>query len=138
MNETARKRTIYQDPYNSMKTWEVTELNGGYYLKQFISGKQFGRGLRTTKKHLKEIGIFEMSCIKVIDNWKEESRNTEKRKLELNRFYFTNKAITRMMLEVRRALKEEKASNKRLELKEKHAELVEASKKIFVMKRKYY
>lgn len=64
-------RTIYQDPYNSIKTWEVTELSGGYYLKQFIKGKQFGRGSRTTKKHLKEMGIFEMSCIKVIDNWKE-------------------------------------------------------------------
>lgn len=138
MNETARKRTIYQDPYNSMKTWEVTELNGGYYLKQFIKGKQFGRGSRTTKKHLKEMGIFEMECIKVIDNWKEESRSIEKRKLELNRFYFTNKVIIRMMIEIRKALKEEQASNKRLELKEKHAELVEASKKIFVMKRKYY
>ena len=71
MDGTARKRTIYQDPYNPIKTWEVTELSGGYYLKQFIKGKQFGRGSRTTKKHLKEMGIFEMECIKVIDNWKE-------------------------------------------------------------------
>lgn len=138
MDGTARKRTIYQDPYNPIKTWEVTELSGGYYLKQFINGKQFGRGSRTTKKHLKEMGIFEMECIKVIDNWKEESRSIEKRNLELNRFYFTNKVIIRMMIEIRKALKEEQASNKRLELKEKHAELVKASKKIFVMKRKCY
>lgn len=62
------KRTIYQDPYNSMKTWEVTELSGGYYLKQFINGKQFGRGSRTTKKRLEQIGIFEMDCIKIIND----------------------------------------------------------------------
>lgn len=62
------KRTIYQDPYNSMKTWEVTELSGGYYLKQFINRKQFGRGSRTTKKRLEQIGIFEMDCIKIIND----------------------------------------------------------------------
>ena len=62
------KRKIYQDPYNSIKTWETTELSGGYYLKQFIKGKQFGRGSRTTKKNLKEIGIFEMDCIKIIND----------------------------------------------------------------------
>lgn len=62
------KRTIYQDPYNNNKTWEVTELSGGYYLKQFINGKQFGRGSRTTKKNLKEIGIFGMDCIKIIND----------------------------------------------------------------------
>ncbi|MFR6123147.1 hypothetical protein [Faecalibacillus intestinalis] len=62
------KRTIYQDPYNSTKTWEVTKLSGGYYLKQFINGKQFGRGSRTTKKWLEQIGIFEMDCIKIIND----------------------------------------------------------------------
>lgn len=62
------KRTIYQDPYNSNKTWEITKLNGGYYLKQFINGKQFGRGSRTTKKRLEKIGIFEMDCIKIIND----------------------------------------------------------------------
>ena len=62
------KRKIYQDPYNSTKTWEVTELSGGYYLKQFINGKQFGKGSRTTKKWLEQIGIFEMDCIKIIND----------------------------------------------------------------------
>lgn len=62
------KRKIYQDPYNSIKTWEVTELSGGYYLKQFIKGKQFGRGSRTTKKNLEKMGIFEMDCIKIIND----------------------------------------------------------------------
>lgn len=62
------KRAIYQDPYNSTKTWGVTKLSGGYYLKQFINGKQFGRGSRTTKKRLEQIGIFEMDCIKIIND----------------------------------------------------------------------
>ena len=62
------KRKIYRDPYNSTKTWEVTKLTGGYYLKQFINGEQFGRGLRTTKKNLEKMGIFEMDCIKIINN----------------------------------------------------------------------
>ena len=62
------KRKVYQDPYNGNKTWEVTKLSGGYYLKQFIKGKQFGRGLRTIKKNLEKIGIFEMDCIKIIND----------------------------------------------------------------------
>lgn len=62
------KRKIYQDPYNSIKTWEVTKLSGGYYLRQFIKGKQYGRGSRTTKKWLEQIGIFEMDCIKIIND----------------------------------------------------------------------
>ncbi len=62
------KRAIYQDPYNPIKTWEVTKLNGGYYLKQFINGKQFNRGLRTTKKNLEKMGILKMKCIKIIND----------------------------------------------------------------------
>ena len=62
------KRKIYQDPYNSIKTWEVTKLSGGYYLKQFINVKQFGRVSRTTKKRLEQICIFEMDCIKIIND----------------------------------------------------------------------
>ena len=61
------QRKIYQDPYNN-KIWEVIKLNGGYYLKQFIKGKQFGRGLRTTKKNLEKMGILKMKCIKIIND----------------------------------------------------------------------
>ena len=61
-------RMIYRDAYSDIKTWEVTKIKGGYYLKQFIKGKQFGRGIKTTKKHLEEIGIFKMDCIKIINN----------------------------------------------------------------------
>lgn len=61
------ERKIFQDPYNKAKIWEVTKLNGGYYLKQFINGKQFNRGLRTTKKYLEQIGILKMECIKTIN-----------------------------------------------------------------------
>ena len=43
------------DKYNSSKEWEIIKLNGGYYLKQYIKGKQFGRGFRTTKKYIESI-----------------------------------------------------------------------------------
>ena len=43
------------DKYNSSKEWEVIKLSGGYYLKQYIKGKQFGRGFRTTKKYIESI-----------------------------------------------------------------------------------
>lgn len=46
------KRTWYQDCYNEKKTWEVVKMNGAYYLRQYINERQFGRGLRTTKKYL--------------------------------------------------------------------------------------
>lgn len=49
------KRIIIQDKYNDIKTWEVTKLSGGFYLKQFIDGKQFGGGIRTTKKWIESI-----------------------------------------------------------------------------------
>ena len=38
------KRTYYKDRYNDNKVWEVVKLRGGYYLRQYICGKQFGRG----------------------------------------------------------------------------------------------
>ncbi|SKA08781.1 hypothetical protein SAMN02745174_02512 [Cetobacterium ceti] len=50
--ERLSKKIVIQDKYNPIKTWEITKLKGGYYLKQFISGKQFGSGIRTTKKWL--------------------------------------------------------------------------------------
>lgn len=49
------KRIIVQDKYNNIKSWEVTKLSGGFYLKQFIDGKQFGSGIRTTKKWIESI-----------------------------------------------------------------------------------
>ncbi len=55
----AVKRTYYKDKYNDNKVWEVVKLNGGYYLRQYICGKQFGRGMRTTKKHIQSFGIFD-------------------------------------------------------------------------------
>jgi hypothetical protein len=52
-------RTFYQGCWNPDKTWEVVKLVGGYYLRQYIKGKQFGRGIRTTKKYIQSIGIFD-------------------------------------------------------------------------------
>ena len=38
-------RIYYRDRYNSNKVWEVVNLEGGYYLRQYVCGKQMGRGL---------------------------------------------------------------------------------------------
>lgn len=55
----AVERVFYQDKWNQNKIWEVAKLVGGYYLRQYINGRQIGRGLRTTKKYIQSIGIFE-------------------------------------------------------------------------------
>lgn len=57
------KRTYYQDKHNVNKTWEVSKLKGGYYLRQFINGKQFKRGVKTSKRFIKSIGIFDFKEI---------------------------------------------------------------------------
>ena len=49
------KRIKIQDKYNDIKTWEVTKLSEGFYLKQSIDGKQLGNGIRTTKKWIESI-----------------------------------------------------------------------------------
>lgn len=59
----AAKRTFYRDRWNDRKVWEVVKLRGGFYLRQYINGKQFGRGIRTTKGHIKNIGIFDFEVI---------------------------------------------------------------------------
>ena len=51
-------KTIYQDKYNPNKTWEVTSMSHGFYLKQFICNKQFGRGLRTTREYIKSMLVI--------------------------------------------------------------------------------
>ena len=56
-------RTLYQDRYNTNKTWEVTSISHGFYLKQFICGKQFGRGLKTSREYLRSIGILDMQIL---------------------------------------------------------------------------
>jgi len=50
------QRAFYQDRWNPDKTWEVVKLVGGYYLRQYIKGKQFGRGIRTTKNIFRVLG----------------------------------------------------------------------------------
>lgn len=52
------KREFYRDRYNQNKVWEVVRLVGGYYLRQYVKGQQFGSGLRTSKKFIESIGIF--------------------------------------------------------------------------------
>ena len=56
-------RNYYKDRYNPSKVWEVTKLKGGYYLKQYIKGKQMGRGVKTSKSYLNQVGILEFDKI---------------------------------------------------------------------------
>ena len=53
------QRKFYQDRWNEKKVREVVRLVGGFYLRQYIDGRQQGRGLRTTKKFIKSIGILD-------------------------------------------------------------------------------
>ena len=61
-------KTLYQDKYNPQKTWEVTSNSHGFYLRQFICNKQFGKALKTTREYIKSIGVLDM---KVITRWEE-------------------------------------------------------------------
>lgn len=60
------QRTFYQDRWNKNKVWEVAKLVGGYYLRQYICGKQWGKGVRTTKKFIRSLGIMEFEQVPVI------------------------------------------------------------------------
>ena len=62
------KRMFYKDKWNTNKVWEVVELIGGYYLRQYVCGKQWGKGIKTTKKFIKNIGIFDFEQFLVIMN----------------------------------------------------------------------
>lgn len=64
MAEKNVERSWYQDRYNKNKTWEVVKMQGAYYLRQYIGGQQFGKGLRTTKRYIASIGIFGFEKIK--------------------------------------------------------------------------
>lgn len=48
------KSIKFKDKYSAFKEWEIIKLNGGYYLKQYIKGKQFGRGFKTSKKWIEK------------------------------------------------------------------------------------
>lgn len=64
----AVKRTFYQDRWNPDKVWEVAQMIGGYYLRQYVCGRQFGKGLRTTKKFIASIGILDFEQIGGVHN----------------------------------------------------------------------
>lgn len=59
------ERTYYLDRYNFRKIWEVSKLKGGYYLRQYINGKQFGKGFKTSKKYIEQVGIFDFDKVDV-------------------------------------------------------------------------
>lgn len=58
------ERKFYRDRWNPDKTWEVVKMHGGYYLRQHIKGKRFGSGIRTTKRFIKSIGIFDFEEVR--------------------------------------------------------------------------
>ena len=62
------QRTLYKDPHNKAKTWEVTKLQGGYYLRQLINGKQWSKGRRATKTWLSHLGILDYEIIETIED----------------------------------------------------------------------
>ena len=62
----AVQRTFYQDRWNKNKVWGVAQLVGGYYLRQYVCGQQWGRGLRTTKKFIKSLGILEFEQVPAV------------------------------------------------------------------------
>ena len=62
----AVQRTFYQDRWNKNKVWEVAQLVGGYYLRQYVCGQQWGRGLLTTKKFIKSLGILEFEQVPAV------------------------------------------------------------------------
>ena len=42
------------------------EVYGEEYLRQYISGQQVGRGMKTSKKFIKSIGVFEFEEVRGI------------------------------------------------------------------------
>ena len=60
-------RNYYIDRYNPCKVWEVTKLKGGYYLRQYIKGKQMCRGVKVSKSYLKQVGILGFDKIESIN-----------------------------------------------------------------------
>lgn len=61
------KTTIYQDRYNSIKTWKVEIKNKACYVSQFINDEQFGKRVKMTKEQIAEIGIFCFEVLKVTE-----------------------------------------------------------------------
>lgn len=52
-------KRFFVDRYNANKIWEVTKLSGGnYYVKQWICGKQYGKGYRMYKRFIDEVGMM--------------------------------------------------------------------------------
>ena len=47
------------DKYNPIKIWIIKRYkSGNYYMQQEIKGRLQGRFVKTTKSHLREIGVL--------------------------------------------------------------------------------
>lgn len=62
--------TIYQDRYNTTKTWKVEIKNKTCYLSQFINGEQFGKRVKMTQEQITEIGIFSFEVLSIVEQKK--------------------------------------------------------------------
>ena len=61
------KTSVYQDQYNTVKTWKIEQKNKAFYVSQFISGEQFGKTVKMTHAQIAEIGIFNFKLLSVIE-----------------------------------------------------------------------
>lgn len=61
------KTAIYQDRYNTIKTWKVETHKNTYYLSQLINGEQFGKRVKMTHEQIAEIGIFGFKILSIIE-----------------------------------------------------------------------
>lgn len=62
------KTAIYQDKYNTLKTWKVEYKNKAYYLSQYIGEQLQGKAVRMTKAQISEIGIFSFELLTEVLN----------------------------------------------------------------------
>lgn len=58
---------IYQDKYNTAKTWKVETNKKACFLSQFINGEQFGKRVKMTKEQIADIGVFGFEVLSVIE-----------------------------------------------------------------------
>ena len=58
---------IYQDRYNTAKSWKVETNKKVCYLTQFINGEQFGKRVKMTKEQIAEIGVFGFEVLSIIE-----------------------------------------------------------------------
>lgn len=108
--EQTMKTAIYQDRYNTVKTWKVEIKNKTYYLSQFINGEQFGKRVKMAQEQIAEIGIFGFELLSAIEPKKVKftfsTPNMDQFKVILAVDFEDAKRLARSFLNVKRLPKE--------------------------------